>query len=118
MAIASSCSRFASWYRSKTSPHLGQARCRADGTEISSPLTRRRSVDRFSTMLVPQIGQASSGTSLTRGTTAELRSGFFLVVFIFVKRDHDALVAHDDFEIERRSRVSRFEQIHPLACRR
>ena len=62
---------------------------------MSSPLTGKRSVPRFSIMAVPQAGQASSGRTWPRRSagTFLLRVFFFMTTtFVLVERDHDAVV--------------------------
>src|SRR5258708_37768073 len=120
MAIASSWSRLESWNRRTISPPFGQPRNLADGTEISSPLMGSRSRPRLSTIMVPQFGQASSGSARPRRALEALRllSVFIAAIFVLMKRNHHAVVPQDHLYVEDRFGDLRLEEIHPLARHR
>src|ERR1700730_4253693 len=121
MAIASSPSRFESWYRSKISPQMRQRRWVGAGTAISAPFTGRRTALRFTTIVAPQAGQASSGRPLWRfWATFKLGIFFFfmIVTLVLVERNHHAVVPQDDLDVAYGACEFRLEEVHPLACYR
>src|SRR5712691_6783305 len=118
--MASSPRRRASRDRSTTSWHFGQLKCTADGTVISSPFTGSRRLPRFSTIVVPHAGQASSGSARPRRRRIEpfwLGTFFVISVLVLVERHDYAAVPKDQFQVDQHAADLRLEQVHPLACR-
>src|SRR5260370_38714614 len=94
--------RFEARNRGTPPPPLGQLRCTADGTEISSPLTGRRSVPRFSTIVVPQVGHVSSGRTRPRRVVGAfcLRVFFMVTALVLVERNYHAVAPKEHLDVQ------------------
>src|SRR6266571_2299006 len=92
MSNAPSLIASASCIAKSPSPHFGQRRCEMFGTRISSPLTDIVTASRVLRIIVPHVGQASSGSSACRlGAAApRFRLVFALILRLPVERDDNA----------------------------
>src|SRR3990170_4479210 len=115
MSKAPSLSASASWRLNNPSPHLGHRRCEMFGTRISSPFTDDVRASWVLRIIVPHVGQASSGSTTARRLAAV--TGAFGLVFVFitrlspVERDDDAVRSQDQLHVQGGPRHQGLEDI-------
>src|ERR671919_2388355 len=115
MSNAPSLSASASWRLNNPSPHLGHRRCEMLGTRISSPFTDEVTASWVLRIIVPHVGQASSGSTTARRLAAVTR-GFGLVFVLItrlppVERDDDAVGSQNQLHVQRGPRHQRLEDV-------
>src|SRR6266545_6195803 len=103
MSNAPSLIILAFWRVNSPSPHLGQRRCGMFGMRISSPLTDIVTAFRVLRIIVPHVGQASSGSTTARCFGLV----FVLILPLPVERDDNAGCSQGQLDVERAPRDRR-----------